>query len=68
MTMIYARLIYGYPIGISAPDVVGGLVVVVGSAPMDRMATEATHNFLMQAAQARDNRQKQAAQKNKPAL
>jgi hypothetical protein len=68
MTMIYARLIYGYPIGISAPDVVGGLVVVVGSAPMDRMATEATHNYLMQAAQARDNRQKQAAQKNKPAL
>jgi len=68
LTMIYARLIYGYPIGISAPDVVGGLVVVVGSAPLDRMATEATHNFLMQAAQARDNRQKQAAQKNKPAL
>jgi hypothetical protein len=68
LTLIYARLIYGYPIGVSAPDVVGGLVVVVGSAPMDRVATEASHNYLMQAAQARDNRQKQAAQKNKPAL
>jgi hypothetical protein len=68
LTMVYAKLVYGYPIGVSAPDVVGGLVVVIGSAPLDRTMTDATHNFLVQAATQRDARQKQAAQKNKPAL
>jgi hypothetical protein len=66
--IVYAKLVYGYPIGISAPDVAGGLIVVIGSAPLDRTTTDATHNFLMQAATQRDARQKQAAQKNKPAL
>jgi hypothetical protein len=68
LTMVYAKLVYGYPIGVSAPDVVGGLVVVIGSAPLDRTMTDTTHNFLMQAATQRDAKQKQAAQKNKPAL
>ncbi|HEU5402398.1 MAG TPA: hypothetical protein VFU86_13625 [Terriglobales bacterium] len=68
LTIVYAKLVYGYPIGISAPDVAGGLVVVIGSAPLDRTTTEATHNFLMQSATQRDAKQKQAAQKNKPAL
>jgi len=68
LTIVYARLIYGYPIGVAAHDVVGGLVVVVGSAPNDRVTTEATHHFLIEAAKNRDARQKQAAQKNKPAL
>jgi hypothetical protein len=68
LTIVYAKLIYGYPIGVAAHDVVGGLVVVVGSAPNDRVTTEATHNFLVEAAKNRDARQKQAAQKNKPAL
>jgi hypothetical protein len=68
LTIIYAKLLYGYPIGVAAHDVVGGLVVVIGSAPIDRVTTDATHNYLMQAAKQRDARQKQTAQKNKPAL
>lgn len=68
MTMIYARIIYGYPIGITTPDLAGGLVVVVGSGPLDRMATEATRNYLIEAVKNRDAQRRQAAQKNKPAL
>jgi hypothetical protein len=68
MTMIYAKILYGYPIGVSSPDVAGGLIVVIGSAPLDRMATDATHNYLTQAAKSRDMRQKAEAQRNKPAL
>jgi len=32
------------------------------------MATDATHNYLTQAAKSRDMRQKAEAQRNKPAL
>jgi hypothetical protein len=68
LTMVSAKILYGYPIGVTARDVAGGLVVGIGSGPMDRVETDATHNFLVQAATQRDARQKQAAQKNKPAL
>ena len=68
LTIVSAKIMYGYPIGVTARDVAGGLVVVIGSGPVDRVETDATHNFLMQAATQRDARQKQAAQKNKPAL
>ena len=68
LTIVYAKLLYGYPIGVSSPDVVGGLIVVVGSGPLDRQSTDATHEYLLQAAKAHDNQQKSAAQKNKPAL
>lgn len=68
LTIVSAKILYGYPIGVTARDVAGGLVVGIGSGPMDRVETDATHNFLMQAATQRDARQKQAAQKNKPAL
>jgi hypothetical protein len=68
MTMIYARIIYGSPIGITTPDLAGGLVVVVGSGPLDRTATEATRNYLIDAVKNRDAQRRQAAQKNKPAL
>jgi len=68
MTIIFARIIYGYPIGITTPDVAGGLVVVIGSGPMDRLATDATRNYLIDAVKTRDAQRRQAAQKNKPAL
>jgi hypothetical protein len=68
LTMIYAKIFYGYPIGVSAHDVAGGLVVVMGSAPLDHTAADATHDYLVQAAKSRDLAQKQKAQKNKPVL
>jgi hypothetical protein len=68
MTMIYARIIYGYPIGVTTPDLAGGLVVVIGSGPLDRSATDATRNYLINAVKLRDAQRRQAAQKNKPAL
>ncbi len=68
LTMIYARILYGYPIGVAARDVAGGLIVVMGSAPLDHTAADATRDYLAQAAKNRDLAQKQKAQKNKPAL
>jgi hypothetical protein len=68
LTIIYAKIFYGYPVGISAHDVAGGLVVVLGSAPLDHTAADATREYLVQAAKNRDLAQKQKAQKNKPVL
>jgi hypothetical protein len=68
LTMIYANIFYGYPIGVAAHDVAGGLVVMMGSAPLDHTAADATRAYLTQAAKNRDLAQKQKAQKNKPAL
>jgi hypothetical protein len=68
LTMIHANIFYGYPIGVAAHDVAGGLVVVMGSAPLDHTAADATREYLVQAAKSRDLAQKQKAQKNKPVL
>jgi hypothetical protein len=68
LTMIYANIFYGYPIGVSAHDVAGGLIVVMGSAPLDHTAADATREYLVKAAKNRDLAQKQKAQQNKPAL
>jgi len=68
LSIIYAKIFYGYPIGISSRDVAGGLLVVMGSAPIDHTAADATRNYLVQASKARDLAQKQKAQQNKPAL
>lgn len=66
--IIHARLYYAQPIGISAPGVVGALTVVIGNGPLHRSATEASHKYLMEAAKMRDIKEKEGAQKNKPAL
>ena len=68
LTMIYANIFYGYPIGVAAHDVAGGLVVMMGSGPLDHTAADATRAYLAQAAKNRDLAQKQKAQKNKPVL
>lgn len=66
--IIHARLYYAQPIGISAPDVVGALTVVIGNGPLHRSATETSHKYLMEAAKMREIKEKEGAQKNKPAL
>jgi hypothetical protein len=68
LTIIYAKIFYGYPIGVSSRDVAGGLLVVMGSAPIDHTAADASRDYLVQASKSRDLAQKQKAQKNKPAL
>jgi len=66
--IIHARLYYAQPIGISAPGVVGALTIVIGNGPLHRSATEASHKYLMEAAKMREIKEKEGAQKNKPAL
>lgn len=51
-----------------APNVVGGLAVMIASGPMDRSATEATRAYLMQAAKDRDTKQSKAAEQNRPKM
>ena len=66
--IIHARLYSAGSIGISAPGVVGALTVVIGNGPLHRSATEASHKYLMEAAKMREIKEKEGAQKNKPAL
>ena len=66
--IIHVRLYYGGSIGISAPGVVGAMTVVIGNGPLHRSATDASHTFLMEAAKRRDIKEKEGAQKNRPAL
>ena len=66
--IIHARLYSAGSLGISAPGIVGALTVVIGNGPLHRSATEASHTYLMEAAKRRDIKEKEGAQKNKPAL
>ena len=66
--IIHARLYAAGSLGISAPGVVGALTVVIGNGPLHRSATEASHKYLMEAAKMRELKEKEGAQKNKPAL
>ncbi len=66
--IIHARLYSAQSIGISAPGVVGALTVVIGNGLLHRSATDASHKYLMEAAKMRDIKEKEGAQKNKPAL
>jgi hypothetical protein len=66
--IIHARLYAAGSLGISAPGIVGALTVVIGNGPLHRSATEASHKYLMEAAKMREIKEKEGAQKNKPAL
>ena len=66
--IIHVRLYSAQSIGVSAPGVVGAMTVVIGSGPLHRSATDASHQYLMQAAKRRENQEKAGAQKNRPAL
>lgn len=67
-TIIHARLFRAAELGVSSNDVVGVLLVNIGSQPLDRSATDATHNLLVQADKARKAKEQGTAEKNKPAL
>ena len=67
-TIVRAHLYYSWVINIKSSELVGAMGVSVGSVPLDRSSTEATHNMLMQAAQNHDVQQKKAAEQNKPVL
>lgn len=67
-TIIHAKLYRAFELGVKSPDVVGVLLVTIGSKPLDRSATNATHDLLVQAVKARKAQEKGAAEKNKPAL
>ena len=53
---------------LAAPDLVGALVVLIGDGPLDEQATGATHELLVNAVKAKDAKEKEGAQKNKPKL
>ncbi len=66
--IIHVRLYSAGSLGISAPGIVGALTVVIGNGPLHRSATDASHIYLMEAAKRRDIKEKEGAQKNRPAL
>ena len=53
---------------LAAPDLVGALAVLIGDGPLDEQATGATHELLVNAVKAKDAKEKEGAQKNKPKL
>ena len=53
---------------LAAPDLVGGLAVLIGDGPLDVQATGATHEMLVNALKAKDAKDKAGAQKNRPKL
>ncbi|MDP3597653.1 MAG: hypothetical protein Q8S75_11735, partial [Nitrospirota bacterium] len=53
---------------LAGPDLVGALVVLMGDGPLDEQATGATHQLLVNAVKAKDAKEKEGAQKNKPKL
>jgi len=67
-TIIHARLFRAAELGVSSNEVVGVLLVNIGSKPLDHSATDATHNLLVQADKARKTKEQGTAEKNKPAL
>lgn len=67
-TMVRAQLLDSRAIGISTPGLVAGLIVMIAGGPLDRSATDATHHFLVEAIKAREAKEKEGAQKNRPAL
>jgi len=53
---------------LAAPDLVGALAVLMGDGPLDVQATGATHELLVNAVKAKDAKEKEGAQKNRPKL
>jgi hypothetical protein len=53
---------------LAAPDLVGALAVLIGDGPLEVQAIGATHEMLVSAVKAKDAKEKEGAQKNKPKL
>jgi hypothetical protein len=67
-TMVRARLFDTRTMGTLAPGLVGGMLMIIGSGPLDRSATDATRQYVEQAARARAEQEKEAAKQNRPKL
>lgn len=66
--MVQARLKRCCQNALAAPDLVGGLAVLMGDGPLEVQAFGATHELLVNAVKAKDAREKEGAQKNRPKL
>ncbi|MEO5957139.1 MAG: hypothetical protein ABIR36_15820 [Nitrospiraceae bacterium] len=66
--MVQARLKRCCQNALAAPDLVGALAVLMGDGPLDVQATGATHELLVNAVKAKDAKEKEGAQKNRPKL
>ena len=53
---------------LGAPDLVGAIAVLMGDGPLQVEATGATHEMLVNAVKAKDAKEKEGAQKNRPKL
>ena len=66
--MVQARLKRCCQNALAAPDLVGALAVHIGDGPLNVQAIGATHQMLLNAVQAKDAKEKESAQKNRPKL
>jgi len=68
MRMVVARLFHAIALGVSSPDVVGSMTVVVGDDAIKLASDLKTREMLIEALQSRDKQQQDAAKKNRPVL
>jgi hypothetical protein len=68
MRMVVARLFHAVALGVSSPDVVGSMTVVVGDDAIKLASDLKARAMLIEALQNRDKQQQDAAKKNRPVL
>lgn len=68
MRMVVARLFHAIGLGVTSPDVVGSMTVVIGDDAIKLASDLKTRTMLIEALEARDKQQKDAAKKNRPVL
>ena len=66
--MVQARLQRCCRDGLAAPNLVGALVVHMGDGPLDEQSMGATHQMLLNASKAKETKEQENAQKNRPKL
>jgi hypothetical protein len=66
--MVQAQLRRCCQTALAAPDLVGAVTVTMGDGPLDEKSTGATHDLLVNAIKAKDAKEKEGAQKNRPKL
>ncbi len=68
MRMVVARLFHAIGLGVTAPDVVGSMTVVIGDDAIKLASDLKSREMLIEALQSRDKQQQDAAKKNRPVL
>lgn len=68
MRMVVARLFHAIGLGVSSPDVVGSMTVVIGDDAIKLASDLKARTMLIEALQSRDKQQQDAAKKNRPVL